>query len=127
MKVKPIEDAITKMTMGFWRLDRREVNALSMAMVQKKRSIKSRMRVEFKPEQEAYIVHDLSDNEVYYLTEDQLPDWAKESMSLLHLLPPESELDDVGFFYAPGIYYLEIKTAVPSGHRRKLSAGQNGS
>lgn len=107
--------------MFHWHLSTAEREAY-YAMARNRKNIKSRMRVEFKPEQEAYIVHDLSDNEVYYLTEDQLPEWAKESMSLLHLLPPESELDDVGFFYAPGIYYLEIKTAVPSGHRRKLSA-----
>lgn len=112
--------------MFHWHLSTAEREAY-YAMARNRKNIKSRMRVEFKPEQGAYIVHDLSDNEVYYLTEVNLPDWAKESMSLLHLLPPESELDDVGFFYAPGIYYLEIKTAVPSGHRRKLSAGQDGS
>ena len=124
MKIDPINDAITKMTMGLnWRLDNREINALSMMMVAKKQSIKSRMRVEYKQEQKAYIIHDLSDNEVYYLDEDHLPEWARESMSLLHLLPVESELDGVGFYYAPGIYYLEIKTAVPSGYRRKLDAG----
>lgn len=127
MKVSPIEDAITKMTMGLnWGLSSREVNTLSMAMVAKKQSIKSRMRVEYKKEQNAYLIHDLSDNEVYYLTEENLPEWARESMALLHLLPPESEMDDVGFYYAPGIYYLEIKTAVPSGYRRKMSAGQDG-
>lgn len=116
--------------MFHWHLSAAEREAYSAwvyAMVRSRKNINSRMRVEFKPEQEAYIVHDLSDNEVYYLAEVNLPDWAKESMSLLHLLPPESELDDVGFFYAPGIYYLEIKTAVPSGHRRKLSAGKDGS
>ena len=94
-----------------------------ICMAQKRQGIKSRMRVEYKKEQRAYIIHDLSDNEVYFLDEDQLPEWARESMSLLHLLPVESELDGVGFYYAPGIYYLEIKTAVPSGCRRKLDAG----
>lgn len=123
-----VAEAMTKLTMQMtWGLEVPEINALSMAMVRKKQSIKARMRVEYKPGESAYLVHDLSDNEVYYVTEEELPEWARESMSLLHLLPPESELDDVGFFYAPGIYYLEIKTAVPSEHRRKLSAKQDGS
>ena len=100
-----------------------EHQAFFQMMRQKKQNIKSRMRVEYKKEQRAYIIHDLSDNEVYFLDEDQLPEWARESMALLHLLPVESELDGVGFYYAPGIYYLEIKTAVPSGYRRKLDAG----
>jgi len=126
--VKKVDSAITQMTMQFtWGLSAHEVNLIAMAMERKKKSIKARMRVEYKPGESAYLVHDLSDNEVYYVTEEELPEWARESMSLLHLLPPESELDDVGFFYAPGIYYLEIKTAVPSEHRRKLSAKQDGS
>lgn len=126
--MKKVDSAITQMTMQFtWGLSAHEVNLIAMAMERKKKSIKARMRVEYKPGESAYLVHDLSDNEVYYVTEEELPEWARESMSLLHLLPPESELDDVGFFYAPGIYYLEIKTAVPSEHRRKLSAKQDGS
>lgn len=126
--MKKVDSAITQMTMQFtWGLSAHEVNLIAMAMERKKKSIKARMRVEYRQGEDAYLVHDLSDNEVYYVTEEELPEWARESMSLLHLLPPESELDDVGFFYAPGIYYLEIKTAVPSEHRRKLSAKQDGS
>lgn len=127
-KSDPLADAMTKLTMQMtWGLAVPEINAFSMAMARKKQSIKARIRVEYRQGESAYLVHDLSDNEVYYVTEEELPEWARESMSLLHLLPPGSELDDVGFFYAPGIYYLEIKTAVPSEHRRKLRAEQDGS
>ena len=86
-----------------------------------------RMRIEYKPESGSYIVHDLSDNEVYYLSSEDVPEWAKTSMALLSMVEPETEVEGVGFFYAQGVFYLDIKTPIPQCNRRPMNAKQSGS
>ena len=92
------------------------------------RTIKNpRMRIEYKPESGSYLVHDLSDNEVYYLSSEDVPEWAKTSMALLSMVEPETEVEGVGFFYAQGVFYLDIKTPIPQCNRRPMNAKQSGS
>ena len=86
-----------------------------------------RMRIEYKPESSSYLVHDLSDNEVYYLSSEDVPEWAKTNMALLSMVEPETEIDGVGFFYTQGVFYLDIKTSIPQCNRRPMNAKQSGS
>ena len=96
----------------------RAAGGLAMAMARKQGVM--RMRIEYKPDQDSYVVHDLSDNAVYYLSVEHVPEWARDSMALLSLVDPESTVDGVGFFYAPGVFYIDIKSAIPEEHRRSL-------
>lgn len=120
-KVNKAKDVLCQLDLQFkYGLKPKEINVY-MAMRQK-----PRMRVEYKRTSKQFLVHDMSDNVVYYVKPEHLPEWAKDGMALLQLLTPESEIEDVGFFYAPGIYYLDIKSSVPMEHRRKHE-GENGS
>ena len=85
----------------------------------------SRMRVEYKSEFKSYVVHDLSDHEVYYLGVMNTPEWVISGVAVLSLVEPETEVEGVGFFYAPGVFYLDIKSSIPIEHRRYINEQQS--
>lgn len=101
-------------------LSQSERASAGLAMVAARKKGLMRMRIEYKPDQDSYLIHDLQENGVYYLSIEHLPEWAKEAMALLSILEPESTAEGVGFFYAPGVFYVDVKADIPEEHRRYL-------
>lgn len=100
------------------RVPSAEAEAIYEAMRDMKRS-SARMRIEFVPIRQKYRVHDLSENKSYTLDPANIPEWVKESMALLSLVEPQTDVAGVGFFYDKGIFYLDIKSAIPKDIREE--------
>lgn len=94
------------------RLMRGEFGKVTMWMA-KDRYAKHLMRVEKIDNSTKYIVHDIEQSLMFYIEQENLPDWMRLGIALLSIVDEEVELDKIGYMYKQGVYYLEVRGDVP--------------
>lgn len=112
MSSQGIDRTLFLMELGLnHRIAGSEAEALYEAMKGDRKRANARMRAQLKDGR--CMIHDLSENRTYYLQPESIPEWMKESMALLSLVAPQTDVDGLGFFYGDDIFYLDIKSAIP--------------
>ena len=94
------------------KLGKGELGKVTMWM-DKDKYAKHLMRVEKIDNSTKYIVHDIEQSLMYYIEQENLPDWMRLGVALLSIVDPEVELDKIGYMYKQGVYYLEVRGDVP--------------
>ena len=94
------------------KLGKGELGKVTMWM-DKDKYAKHLMRVEKIDNSTKYIVHDIEQSLMFYIEQENLPDWMRLGVALLSIVDEEVELDKIGYMYKQGVYYLEVRGDVP--------------